>query len=244
MLLDFLLGFRLVFNACWIVVVTFFYATFVTVTFPAQLLLRSGPWFARSWATMLCKGCGILVEVHGLEHFPTSQPLVVMTNHRSYADVISLLMIVPHYVHFIAKKELIYIPIFGLGMVSAGTILIDRGNSRKAKASLAKAASNIREGRTVLIFPEGTRSKDARTLGRYKKGGFHLARSAGVPILPGVVTKSESIMSIRQYIFRPGTVRIDFGEPIPTDNEIPMDELVETVRNRHQSMLDTIEKEA
>ncbi len=240
MFAAFFLWFRLLFNAVWVVVVTFFYATFVTVTFPIQFAFRSGPWFARSWATMLCKGCGIQVEVHGLEHFNSHKSYVVMTNHRSYADVISLLMIVPHYVHFIAKKELVYIPIFGLGMVSAGTIVINRGDSKRARASLERAATNIREGRTVLIFPEGTRSKDGKTLGSYKKGGFHLARSSGVPILPGVVTGSQEIMSKRQFMFRPGKMRIDFGEPIPTDGE-PVERLVEKVRERHQAMLDNIE---
>ncbi|MBW1835003.1 MAG: 1-acyl-sn-glycerol-3-phosphate acyltransferase [Deltaproteobacteria bacterium] len=113
-----------------------------------------------------------------------------------------------------------------------GHINIDRSNRRAAFKSLKKAAKNIREGVSVLIYPEGTRSKDGN-ISPFKKGGFVLAVESGVPIVPVIIHGTWPIMSKDKIIIKPGNVTIEIKEPIETKNynRKSKDELLEKVRN-------------
>ena len=113
-----------------------------------------------------------------------------------------------------AKRELTWIPFFGwaLGM---SQIIIDRGNHAKAVASLRAAAHEVRDGRTVILFPEGTRSPVGE-LRAFKSGGFHLALQAQVPILPGTVSGSHRLTPKGSFRLLSGTIKIVYGRPVPT----------------------------
>jgi 1-acyl-sn-glycerol-3-phosphate acyltransferase len=114
---------------------------------------------------------------------------------------------------WLAKAELFRIPIFGQSMRSAGYVSIDRSNRKSAFKSLAMAAEMIRNGTSVMIFPEGTRSSDGELL-PFKKGGFVLAVDAGVPIVPIRISGTHSIMPKGRLLISRGKVRIDVGKPI------------------------------
>jgi len=155
-----------------------------------------------------------------------------MSNHQSNFDIPVALAHLPFKFRWVAKAELFKIPIFGYAMHRIGHINIDRSNRRAAFKSLKKAAKNIREGVSVLIYPEGTRSKDGN-IRPFKKGGFVLALESGVPIVPVIIHGTWPIMPKDKLIIRPGNVTIEIKEPIETKNYTrkSKDELLEKVRN-------------
>jgi 1-acyl-sn-glycerol-3-phosphate acyltransferase len=116
---------------------------------------------------------------------------------------------------FVAKKELVRVPVFGQALLASGHIIIDRGNRERAVASLRRAAERIRAGTSVIVFPEGTRSPDGH-LRLFKSGPFHLAVEAQVPIIPVTVSGSQHITPKGELRVHPGRVKIAYGKPIPT----------------------------
>ena len=154
-----------------------------------------------------------------------------MANHLSTVDIWSLLAAFPFRVRMIAKKQLGSIPLFGWAMRAGRFIFIDRANAIAARRSIEEAKRRIRAGEMVLLFPEGTRSRDGR-LGPFKKGGFHLAVGAGVPIVPVAISGARESMPRGSLLLRPGHVRITVGVPIPTTGLTEQDhqQLLEKVR--------------
>ena len=127
----------------------------------------------------------------GEENLPDG-PVIFMSNHQSNFDILTLLAIMPRQIYWIAKKELFDIPVFGTSMRRGGYIPLDRSDGRKALRSMDNAAAIIRSGKSVVIFPEGTRSRDLRLL-PFKRGGFMLALRAGVPVVPVTINGSGRI---------------------------------------------------
>jgi 1-acyl-sn-glycerol-3-phosphate acyltransferase len=115
-----------------------------------------------------------------------------MSNHQSNFDILSLIAVAPRRIYWIAKKELFDIPVFGSSMRRGGYIPLDRSDGRKALKSMENAAAIIREGKSVVMFPEGTRSRDGHLL-PFKRGGFMLAVRAGVPVVPVTINGSGKI---------------------------------------------------
>jgi 1-acyl-sn-glycerol-3-phosphate acyltransferase len=168
----------------------------------------------RIWATLLHMSTGIRLRSHGLGNVPDS-PYVVISNHCSHLDGPSIVRALPDPVYFVIKRELARIPLWGPTTVRAGFIAVDRSDSEQAQAQMAEAVDAIRKGRRVLVFAEGTRSKDGR-LQPFKKGGFHLAIDAQVPILPVAVNGSYRLLPKGQPAARPGILEVMVGEPIAT----------------------------
>jgi 1-acyl-sn-glycerol-3-phosphate acyltransferase len=172
---------------------------------------------ARYWArfTLLCSKSE--VEVRGQENIPES-PAIYMPNHVSHFDVFAILGYLNVQFRWIVKKELFSIPLLGLAMRRAGYILIDRGNHENAIRSMDLAAEKIRAGTSILIFPEGTRSSDGILQYPLKKGGFHLAIQAGVPIIPITVQGSREILPKNGIRVKPGKIIITIGKGIHPDS--------------------------
>jgi len=139
----------------------------------------------------------------------------------------------------IAKKQLGAIPFFGWAMRAGRFIFIDRQNAAAARASIAEACQRIREGTSVLLFPEGTRSRDGR-LAAFKKGGFHLAMDAGVDIVPVAVQGTDALQPPGQLRLNSGAVTITIGRPISTSGMKAEDRaaLIKTVRSEIARLLD------
>ena len=156
-----------------------------------------------------------------------------MSNHQSDFDILVVLGFVPGQFRWIAKKELFNIPIFGGAMRNAGYIEIDRQDHEKALRSLDIAAQKIRDGKSVMTFPEGTRSKDG-VIKPFKQGMFHLAIKAGVPIVPISIIGAGAIMTKRSLRINPGKVTIMIDKPIDVTGYTVESraQLIERVRNR------------
>jgi 1-acyl-sn-glycerol-3-phosphate acyltransferase len=155
-----------------------------------------------------------------------------MANHLSTVDIWALFVALPVKIRFIAKKQLGSIPLFGWAMSAGRFIFIDRQNPMAARRSIGEASQRIRSGSSVAIFPEGTRSRDGH-LGPFKKGGFHLAIQAGVPIVPVGIRGAHEVMPRGSVILRRGPVFLEVGAPISTKGMTLADRdgLLERVRN-------------
>lgn len=168
---------------------------------------------ARLWSRLLLLICGTKVEVIGMKNVLRVKPQVFMANHQSDFDILILLAHVTCQFRWLAKKELFTIPVFGQAMRSAGYIEIDRQNHEKALLSLDQAALRIREGKSVMTFPEGTRSRDGE-IKPFKQGTFYLAIQSGVPIVPISIIGSGDIMPKRSLKVKPGKIKLVIDKPI------------------------------
>lgn len=186
---------------------------------------------ARAWAGISLWLAGAKVAVAGREKVPADGPVIFMSNHQGNFDILSLFIAVPQQFAWIAKEELFKVPVFGHSMGRAGYIPLDRSDGRRALKSMDAAAAKIKGGKSVVIFPEGTRTHDGSLL-PFKRGGFLLAEKAGVPIVPVTIDGSMEINPKNRIELYPGTIRITFGDPIPTAGVAgkQRDQLVERVR--------------
>lgn len=189
--------------------------------------------FIRFWARTILRISGIKVEIVGQENPDPHIPTVYLSNHGSLFDILAAIYSIPGTVRFIAKKELFRIPIFAQGMKLAGMIKIDRGNSVKARRTIEEAINIMRKGVSVIIFPEGTRSREGN-IRPFKKGGVILAINGKFPIIPTAISGSFHIMKKNSLHLRKGKIKVHFTEPILTDSYQIADRniLVEKVRNR------------
>ena len=168
---------------------------------------------ARFWASIILKVCGVEVLIEGAENIDDSSPKIYMSNHQSAFDIFALLGGLPISFRFIMKQELMNIPVFGYASKKAGYIGLERKDPRKAIKSMNYAANRIKNGSSVLIFPEGTRSPDG-TLLEFKKGGFHLAVKSECDIVPVSIVGSRAIKRPGSIIIYPGIIRIKIGKPV------------------------------
>jgi len=141
-----------------------------------------------------------------------------MANHESLFDILGAVASIPGTARFIAKKELFRIPIFAQGMKFVGMIKIDRGNSAQARQTINDAIKVIKNGVSVIMFPEGTRSKDG-SIKPFKKGGFILATTGKIPIVPMVISGSHRIMRKRSLHLQKGKFKIEFLDPIQIEDK-------------------------
>jgi 1-acyl-sn-glycerol-3-phosphate acyltransferase len=187
---------------------------------------------ARLWARILLRLAGITVRVVGTENVLTGRPQIFMANHQSDLDILVVLAHIPGQFRWIAKKELFRIPVFGQAMRNAGYIEIDRQDHAKALQSLEEAAQKIRDGKSVVTFPEGTRSKDG-TIRPFKQGLFHLAIHAGVPIVPISIIGAHEIMPKRSLMVKPGKITLVIDRPVEVSGYTieTRTELIERIRN-------------
>jgi 1-acyl-sn-glycerol-3-phosphate acyltransferase len=183
------------------------------------------------------------VEVEGLEKIDPKQAYVFAANHQSQFDIFALLGHLPVQFRWLAKIELFRIPIFGAAMKGAGYIPIDRSDRRKAFQSIDQAAAKVREGTSIVIFPEGTRSLDGK-LKDFKKGGFHLAIKSQRPIVPVSISGTFAILPKRGFRINPRAVRLHFSDPMPTASLTAQDRswLISTIRRQIQENLPLEEK--
>ena len=169
------------------------------------------------WAKIILLVCGVKVLVKGLENIDKHLPRIYMSNHQSYFDIFALLAGLPVDFKFLLKEELMKIPLLGIAMRKAGYISIDRVDFRKAINSMNIAADKIKNGGSVLIFPEGTRSEDGK-LQIFKKGGFHLAIKSGCDVIPVAINNSRNIVPKGSLRINRGTIVLNIGRPIPGKN--------------------------
>ena len=171
---------------------------------------------ARWWMAFNLWMSGVRVKVSGLERLDRSRQYVFMSNHRSAADIVAIGWALWDYqIRFVAKKELLRVPVFGWGLWALKNIIIDRSNHVQAVRSYAVAGQRIRRGISVVVFPEGTRGEGDELL-PFKKGGFVLALETGTPIAPVALVGTSQVMPKNSMRVESGEVEVRIGEPIET----------------------------
>jgi 1-acyl-sn-glycerol-3-phosphate acyltransferase len=194
-------------------------ATLILAPLVILLAMLRQPEWAYSMVAAWCRALTTLFRVRytirGLENLPRSGSYVIIANHRSHLDGPTLILALPHRFFFVIKRELARMPLWGQAVVRLGYIPIDRGRSEQARAQMQQAVATVRRGRRILVFAEGTRSRSESML-PFKKGGFHLAVDAQVPIVPIAINHSRAVLPKGAFCPVPGVIEYVVGEPIPT----------------------------
>ena len=204
------------------------------ICYPLNPSGRLNHHFAGLWGKIALWANWVKVRVEGLEQIPGQGPYVFMANHQGSYDIFALLGHLPFQFKWLAKKEMFSIPILGLAMKATGYIFIDREGTRETVKAMNNAAEKIREGMSVVIFPEGSRSPDG-SIQPFKKGGFTLAIKSKVPIVPIAIKGSGEIIRKGTLRVYPGSITIRVDRPVETkgctmkDREALMDQLHDVI---------------
>jgi 1-acyl-sn-glycerol-3-phosphate acyltransferase len=171
---------------------------------------------AKMWSRLVLTICGVKVRVEGVEQLQPGTTYVFCANHQSQIDTPVVLAALPFPFRFAAKKELFAIPFLGWHLRRSGHIPIDRQNPHAAVKSFRGAGERLRRGVSVLFFPEGGTSLGGG-IGKFKRGGFALARQWEAQIVPVTLRGSRHVLRPKSYHVRAGTVDVLIGPPISPD---------------------------
>jgi 1-acyl-sn-glycerol-3-phosphate acyltransferase len=162
---------------------------------------------------------GMKIEILGKENIPTNEPVIFISNHQSMMDIKLALACIPVNFSFISKDTVFNVPLLGAYMTASGHIPIKRGEDRKAYATLLTAIKKLTERKSLVVFPEGTRSEDGR-LGEFKRGISLIILKSGRRVIPMAIQGSNQFMPKRGLLSHPERrfVRIAFGKPITFDS--------------------------
>jgi 1-acyl-sn-glycerol-3-phosphate acyltransferase len=172
------------------------------------------PWAlfgARNWLRL----SGVRVRVRGLEQLDPREPYVFIANHRSFLDTATLFHYTGRRIGLIAKKELLKVPILGYGMGFVNILAIDRSNRERAIETMRAATDRLRRGVSFGVFAEGTRALPGQLL-PFKRGAFHMAKEAGVRIVPVAIKNTDVLMGKGTGVARPGTIEMVMLPPVET----------------------------
>ncbi|NVM26118.1 MAG: 1-acyl-sn-glycerol-3-phosphate acyltransferase [Desulfobacterales bacterium] len=191
------------------------------------------------WSKTILWANGVRVEIHGLNKIDKDKAYIYIPNHLSFFDIFALLACLPVDFKFIFKEEIMRVPILGWAMRKADYISISRSSPAKARRSVKQAVDMVKNGASLVIFAEGTRSEDGH-LQPLKRGAFQLALSSGSPIVPVAIKGSNRVMPKGAFKLKKGFITIQLGRPIPTVNyeKKTMPELIERVTGCLRTMLE------
>jgi 1-acyl-sn-glycerol-3-phosphate acyltransferase len=173
---------------------------------------------SRIWTWMILTVAGVSLKVNGLNHIDPKRQYIFIANHQSNIDIPVLIQSLPGFqLRWIAKRELLRIPLFGWAMWAAKHITVNRSNRAEGMAILKKAQQRMRGGISLVIFPEGTRSMNGRPL-PFKRGGLLLALKTQAAIVPVTINGSGKILAKGDWRIRRGIIEVTVGEPISVEN--------------------------
>jgi 1-acyl-sn-glycerol-3-phosphate acyltransferase len=208
---------RTIFVWSCIVIALLILGIVIFITYPFDRRGKVIHHYGRLWGKIALLVNRVKVRVEGIEHLKGEGPYIFMSNHQGTYDIFALLGHLPFQFRWLAKKELFSVPFFGWVMAAAGYVSVDREGTRKTVEAMNEAAQKIREGMSVVIFPEGSRSPDG-SIQPFKKGGFTLAIKSKVPIIPISIIGSREIMPKGKLTVTSGEIRIRIDHPIETQN--------------------------
>jgi len=230
---------------------TFFWQTVAVIlwtlvigifVFPVNCVLKPGKIYlklARLWCRGLMLIGGVSVQSIGLQNIDPNATHLLVSNHKSHFDLVALIYLFPKPFFAVAKRSLFYIPVFGWNLFLAGHIMVNRDNIPSTRRVLRRVEGALREGRSVIIFPEGKRNPEPQNgLLPFKNGAFWVAKRAQAPILPLAIIGSENVLPINSLTIARGKIILKAGEPIFTDEQISVETLSEKARLSIEKMLD------
>ena len=191
----------------------------------------------QKWATGIMERTKSKVSITGVEKLPEG-PVLFVSNHEGNFDIPVLLSKIPKPFGFISKKEVKKLPIIPLYMEQMNCVFLDRTDRRSALKSITDTVEKLKEGHSILIFPEGTRSK-GEGLGEFKSGFMRIAKDAGVPILPIAILGTSEIMEKNNNKVLPADVAVQLLDPIPAGviEQLDSKEAINLVRSKIEETL-------
>ena len=182
------------------------------------------------------KGCfalsNVKVEVTGLENVPQDEAVLFVANHQSYFDIPAIMYSIPKPMGFVAKDDLGKIPFFKQWIISSGSVLIARGETRKALEAIINAAKILKSGQSLTIFPEGTRTTDGKLL-EFKPGSLKAAQKGKVAIVPVVIDGAVDVLNRNKFLIQPKTIRLTVLNKIDVEEVQSNDTTMLAERIRH-----------
>ena len=226
------------------IILSLFYALFVPVAaivgFPSlfitgriDFLWEVAMWGAHSGARMV----GVRWEPIGRERLDSNQTYIFMSNHTSNIDPPVFVPLIGRRVFVLVKKELFRVPIFGYAMRRAQFIEVDRSNRDAAVDSVRRAVEVLKSGLSMMVYPEGTRSRDGRLL-PFKKGPFHLAMDSGIPVVPVTIVGAHEVWPKGKLQVNPGLIKVIFHPPVDPRTFASREALMDAVREIIDTGLD------
>jgi 1-acyl-sn-glycerol-3-phosphate acyltransferase len=189
-----------------------------TLSIGSSLFQSSGRfahWCARTWARLILATTGVEVDVSGLERLDRDRAYVFVSNHQSIYDIPIIFWSLPYQVRILAKASLGSVPFIGWHLRRTGHMLVDRKNPTRALHIFARASKLMTQGLCLIVFPEGTRSRDGR-VAPFKGGSFFLALRTGLPVVPLSIVGTRHVMLKGRLATYPGQVKLVVHEPIDT----------------------------
>lgn len=224
------IGLQTLRTACSTILVTIFVAPLIMLVSPFDPEGRRCFSLGCLWSRLYLGLNGVRLHVVGRENIESGRSCVFIANHASNLDPSSLAIAVDTPVRFVVKSSLRHVPLFGQAAKMAHMIFVERSSGERAVQRLQEAAAEMKDGISACFFAEGTRSRDGQ-LGTFKKGGFMLALSGGLPVVPVTVIGSHRLFPVGSARIRPGVVTVVIGEPVETagrgleDRDALMDEV-------------------
>ena len=197
-------------------------------------------WVHRNWARGLLWVAGIRIDIEGLEHLEIGRPQIIMANHQSFLDIWALMSVLPVSLRFVAKAELAKVPLLAVAMRAAGHVFIDRGRASRTVDTIRSAGTRMhKEGLSLVLFPEGTRSYDGK-LGRFLRGSFALAIETGAHLVPVAVDGGHVVCPRGAWRVSSGTLSIRLAPAVSLSecSSSDRDRLSADTRATIRSMLD------
>lgn len=195
---------------------------------------------ARQWGKMWLWVGGVDLEVVGREYIDPNRSYVIVSNHQSAFDIMAHFVAMPVPIRYLAKQELFHIPILAMAMRAIGIVEVDRTAGKSVHEHINVSARQAVElGRSLIIYPEGTRPRDGR-MRAFKKGAFTIAKSMNLPIVPTAIVGSYRAWRPASYFIRKGSIRVEIMPPIETA-DISRDQ-VDEVRTRVHEQIAAIVK--
>ncbi len=226
-----------------------FVAVFLIVSLPIQGVLwivgRFNPWAKKtislaivSWAfNVVLFISGVKRTVIGEENVPKDTAVLYVGNHRSIFDIVLAYPRVPAPTGFIAKKEILKVPLLNIWMIYMDCLFLDRKDIRKGMEMILTAIDKVKNGISIFIYPEGTRNKTDAPLGEFHKGSFKIAQKTGCPIIPVVINHSDEIFEQHMPFIKRTNVTIEYCKPI-----IPGELSKEDQKNIDKFVYDIVEQ--
>ncbi|WP_418792145.1 lysophospholipid acyltransferase family protein [Phosphitispora sp. TUW77] len=174
---------------------------------------KCGHYVAYYWGRAILFAAGVKVETEGIDNVPAEGAVVFVSNHQSNFDIFVLHGCINKPKCFLAKAELAKIPIVHSWMKKMKCVFIDRGNLKQSIKAIQKCIEVLKEGQSMVVFPEGTRSKGP-VMGEFKKGSLRVAEKSGVPVIPVAISGTYRIMEANNNRIRPSAVKVKFAPPI------------------------------
>ena len=192
--------------------------------------------------SVILKTAGVKVTVKGAEHIPADTPALYVGNHRSYFDILVGYTTVPGLLGFVAKKEMLKIPLLSQWMVQVNCLFMDRQNVKEGLKTILQGIEKIKRGVSIWIFPEGTRNRNETDLLPFKEGSLKIAEKTGCPVIPVAITGTADVFEKHLPFIRPAHVTIEFGEPFFV-KELPPEQKKFPGAYTRDRILEMLEKE-